>query len=45
LARLEPPAVETIVDEAIAAAALTCTRAGANPPTRAELDEWLSATG
>lgn len=28
--------------EAVAVSAMTCARAGANPPTRAELDAWLA---
>jgi fructokinase len=32
-----------ILDEAGAGAAITCSRAGANPPTRAEVDAFLAA--
>jgi fructokinase len=39
---LEPPALEKILDQALAAAALTCGRAGADPPRRAELRAHLS---
>jgi fructokinase len=28
----------TVIDDALLVAALTCTRPGADPPTRAELD-------
>ena len=34
-----------IVKRAVWAAALTCTRAGAQPPTRAELDRFLATAG
>lgn len=30
------------VSFAVAASAITCTRTGADPPTRAEIDEWLT---
>lgn len=37
LEKLDPPALAAILDEAICAAAFTCTRPGADPPTAAEL--------
>jgi len=40
LARLEPDALQPLLERAVAAAAITCSRAGANPPTKAELDAF-----
>ena len=37
---LGPAAATPLLDEAITAAAITCTRAGANSPTRSELDHF-----
>jgi fructokinase len=42
LAELTDDDLVAVVDEAALVAALNCTRAGANPPTRAELDEALT---
>ena len=39
----DPSVLAGILDEAGAVAAITCGRAGANPPTRAEVDAFLSA--
>jgi fructokinase len=39
---LPPAAVAAVLDEAIAASALTCTRVGADPPSRAELTALLA---
>ena len=39
----DPSVLAEILDEAGAGAAITCTRAGANPPTRAEVDAFLAA--
>jgi len=39
------PMLELVVRSAVATAALTCMRSGAEPPTRAEVDELLEATG
>ncbi|WP_238005336.1 carbohydrate kinase [Dactylosporangium sp. AC04546] len=36
-----PALLAALLDTAIAVAALTCTRAGADPPTRAEVDDLL----
>lgn len=44
ITRLTDPGILTeILDAAGAASAITCSRAGANPPTRAELDAFLAA--
>jgi fructokinase len=40
LSRLDGTAVGHLLDEAITASAVTCTRVGADPPTAAELKEW-----
>jgi fructokinase len=37
LRRIDAATVQEVADEAVLAAAITCTRHGANPPTRAEL--------
>jgi fructokinase len=37
LRAIDIAALAGVLDEAVAASAITCTRAGANPPTRAEL--------
>ena len=34
--------LSTAVSFAVAASAITCTRTGADPPTRAEIDEWIA---
>jgi fructokinase len=39
----DPSVLAAIIDEAGAGAAITCSRAGANPPTRAEVDAFLAA--
>jgi fructokinase len=39
----DPSVLAEILDEAGAGAAITCSRAGANPPTRAEVDAFLAA--
>jgi fructokinase len=39
----DPSVLAGILDEAGAGAAITCGRAGADPPTRAEVDAFLSA--
>jgi fructokinase len=39
----DPSLLAGILDEAGAGAAITCSRAGANPPTRAEVDAFLAA--
>jgi fructokinase len=38
----DPTMLGTAVRRAVAAAALACTRAGAQPPTAAELDRWTA---
>lgn len=38
LRAIDTATLATVLDEAVAASAITCTRAGANPPTRAELE-------
>ena len=42
LAAAAPPEVEPALLRAAVAAAITCSRRGANPPTRAELDRRLA---
>lgn len=44
LAAIDEPALDALLDRASLVAALTCARAGADPPTRAELDA-VSAGG
>lgn len=44
LAHLEPSVLGSAVARAVNAAALTCTRAGAQPPTLAELNAFLETT-
>ena len=39
----DPSVLAAVLDEAGAGAAITCSRAGANPPTRAEVDAFLAA--
>jgi fructokinase len=39
----DPSVLAELLDDGSAAAAITCGRAGADPPTRAELDAFLSA--
>jgi fructokinase len=41
----EPEVLHEIVGQALAAAALTCSRPGADPPTMAELRRFLAGTG
>ncbi|HVT49986.1 MAG TPA: carbohydrate kinase [Dongiaceae bacterium] len=41
LPKLKPAALEGLLNRAAAAAAITCNRAGANPPTKAELESTL----
>jgi fructokinase len=41
LPKLKPAALEGLLNRATAAAAITCNRAGANPPTKAELESTL----
>ncbi len=38
---LDAALLATALSFAVAASAITCTRIGADPPTRAEIDEWL----
>jgi fructokinase len=42
LAKLDVGVLKDLLDRAVAAAAITCSRAGANPPTKRELEEFLS---
>jgi fructokinase len=42
LAKLDLGVLKILLDRAVAAAAITCSRAGANPPTRRELEDALS---
>jgi fructokinase len=41
----EPALLRDVVGQALAAAALTCTRLGADPPTAGELKRFLAAAG
>jgi fructokinase len=41
LAKLDVGVLKILLDRAVAAAAITCSRAGANPPTKRELEDWL----
>jgi fructokinase len=41
LAKLDIGALKVLLDRAVAAAAITCSRAGANPPTQRELEDFL----
>jgi fructokinase len=43
LAQLDVAVLEILLDQAVAAAAITCSRAGANPPTKRELEASLGA--
>jgi fructokinase len=43
LAKLDVGVLKILLDRAVAAAAITCSRAGANPPTKRELEDALSA--
>jgi len=43
LAAIDVATLESVVDEAALTAAITCSRPGADPPTRAELDAALAA--
>ncbi len=38
LRRIDAPTLEAVLDEAVDAAAITCSRHGADPPTRADLE-------
>ena len=40
LRELDRDTLGATLDQAVRSAAITCTRAGADPPTRAELDTW-----
>jgi fructokinase len=40
---MAPSEVAAMLDFAIAAAAITCTRRGANPPTWAEVQQFLDS--
>ena len=42
-AKLPADALEPLLQRAVAAAAITCGRAGANPPTKTELDRFIGA--
>lgn len=44
LAHLDEPALRTVLHRAVVAAAVTCTRAGANPPDTAELAAALAGS-
>jgi fructokinase len=41
---LDDSLLEEAVEYAVTASAITCTRTGAVPPTRAELDAWIGAS-
>lgn len=41
LKKLNADVLKGLLDRAVAAAAITCSRAGANPPTRRELEDFL----
>jgi fructokinase len=41
LAKLDVGVLKILLDRAVAAAAITCSRAGANPPTKRELEDAL----
>jgi fructokinase len=41
LAKLDVGVLKVLLDRAVAAAAITCSRAGANPPTQRELEDSL----
>jgi fructokinase len=43
LAAIDEATLGSIVDEAALTAAITCSRPGADPPTRAEVDAGLAA--
>jgi fructokinase len=43
--RVHQPLLTAVVAEAVAAASLTCTRVGADPPTGEELRRWLGTGG
>jgi fructokinase len=43
LAGIDRATLESVVEEAALIAAITCSRPGADPPTRAELDAALAA--
>jgi fructokinase len=41
---LDETGLTALVERCAAAAAITVTRSGANPPTAAELDAWVGAS-
>jgi fructokinase len=41
---LDDSLLEEAVEYAVAASAITCTRRGADPPSRAEIDAWLATS-
>ena len=41
LAQLDVGVLKILLDRAVAASAITCSRAGANPPTKRELEDSL----
>jgi len=43
LSKLDVGVLKILLDRAVAAAAITCSRAGANPPTQRELEEFLGS--
>lgn len=43
LAKLDVGVLKVLLDRAVAAAAITCSRAGANPPTKRELEDSLGS--
>ncbi|GAA3817412.1 carbohydrate kinase family protein [Cellulomonas soli] len=45
VADLDEPGLTALVERCAAAAAITVTRSGANPPTAAELDAWVAERG
>jgi fructokinase len=43
LAAIDDATLGSVIDEAVLVAAITCSRPGADPPTRAEVDAALAA--